>query len=144
MRRRPVAGEAGGNVLHRGDWRLAPGAGEAFRGEGSGAAGGANEERAVPDHDEVMMAIATVIDPEAGMNVVDLGLVYGVVVDADRVVVTMTMTTPSCPVGDYLAGAVRDAILDAHPQCAVTVEVTFDPPWTPDRMSDAARAKFGW
>ena len=121
-----------------------PGLGGAFRGEGIRAAGGAKEEMAVPDHDEVMMAIATVLDPEAGMNVVDLGLVYGVVVDADRVVVTMTMTTPSCPVGDYLADAVRDAILDAHPQCAVTVEVTFDPPWTPDRMSDAARAKFGW
>jgi metal-sulfur cluster biosynthetic enzyme len=98
-----------------------------------------------PDHDEVMMAIATVIDPEAGMNIVDLGLVYGVVIDGDRVAVTMTMTTPTCPVGDYLADAVRNAVLDAYPHWAeVTVEVTFDPPWTPDRMSDAARARFGW
>ena len=98
-----------------------------------------------PDHDEVMMAIATVIDPEAGMNIVDLGLVYGVAIDGDRVAVTMTMTTPTCPVGDYLADAVRNAVLDAHPQWAeVAVAVTFDPPWTPDRMSDAARARFGW
>jgi metal-sulfur cluster biosynthetic enzyme len=99
----------------------------------------------LPDHDEVMMAIATVIDPEAGMNIVDLGLVYGVAIDGDRVAVTMTMTTPTCPVGDYLADAVRNAIRDAHPQWdEVAVEVTFDPPWTPDRMSDAARARFGW
>jgi metal-sulfur cluster biosynthetic enzyme len=98
-----------------------------------------------PDHDEVMMAIATVIDPEAGMSIVDLGLVYGVDIDGDRVEVTMTMTTPTCPVGDYLADAVRNAVLDAHPQWAeVAVAVTFDPPWTPDRMSDAARARFGW
>jgi len=98
-----------------------------------------------PDHDEVMMAIATVIDPEAGMSIVDLGLVYGVDIDGDRVAVTMTMTTPTCPVGDYLADAVRNAVLDAHPQWAeVAVAVTFDPPWTPDRMSDAARARFGW
>ena len=98
-----------------------------------------------PDHDAVLAAIATVIDPEAGMNIVDLGLVYAVAVDGDRVTVTMTMTTPTCPVGDYLADAVRDAVADRFPSLAgVDVEVTFDPPWTPDRMSEAARAKFGW
>jgi metal-sulfur cluster biosynthetic enzyme len=93
-----------------------------------------------PDHDSVLAAIATVIDPEAGMNIVDLGLV-----DDDRVAVTMTMTTPTCPVGDYLRDSVRDAVRDRFPSLAtVDVEITFDPPWTPDRMSDAARAKFGW
>ena len=98
-----------------------------------------------PDHDSVLAAIATVIDPEAGMNIVDLGLVYGVDVDDDRVAVTMTMTTPTCPVGDYLRDSVRDAIRDRFPSLAtVDVELTFEPPWTPDRMSDAARAKFGW
>ena len=98
-----------------------------------------------PDHDSVLAAIATVIDPEAGMNIVDLGLVYGVDVDDDRVAVTMTMTTPTCPVADYLAESVRDAIAARFPSLAsVDVELTFDPPWTPDRMSDAARAKFGW
>ncbi len=98
-----------------------------------------------PDHDSVLAAIATVIDPEAGMNIVDLGLVYGVDVDDDRVAVTMTMTTPTCPVGDYLRDSVRDAVRDRFPSLAtVDVEITFDPPWTPDRMSDAARAKFGW
>ena len=76
---------------------------------------------------------------------VDLGLIYGVVVDDDKVAVTMTMTTPTCPVGDYLRDSVRDAVLDRFPSlAAVDVELTFDPPWTPDRMSDAARAKFGW
>lgn len=99
----------------------------------------------VPDHDAVMSAIATVDDPEAGMNVVDLGLIYAVDVDGDRVIVTMTMTTPTCPVGDYLADAVRDAVAARFPSLAsVEVELTFDPPWTPDRMSDAARARFGW
>ncbi|CAG0997256.1 Fe-S protein maturation auxiliary factor SufT [Burkholderiales bacterium] len=98
-----------------------------------------------PDHDAVLAAISTVIDPEAGMNVVDLGLIYDVGIDAGRVTVTMTMTTPTCPVGDYLRDAVGDAVRDRFPSiAAVDVELTFDPPWTPDRMSDAARAKFGW
>ncbi len=98
-----------------------------------------------PDHDSVLAAISTVIDPEAGMNIVDLGLIYGVDVQDNRVAVTMTMTTPTCPVGDYLRDFVRDAIRDRCPSLAtVDVELTFDPPWTPDRMSDAARAKFGW
>jgi metal-sulfur cluster biosynthetic enzyme len=97
-----------------------------------------------PDHDAVLAAISTVMDPEAGMNVVDLGLIYGVDVADDRVAVTMTMTTPTCPVGDYLRDAVRDAVLDRFPSIPVVdVELTFDPPWTPDKMSDAARAKFG-
>ena len=75
------------------------------------------------------------------MNIVDLGLVYGVDVEDDRVAVTMTMTTPTCPVGDYLRDSVRDAVRDRFPSlAAVDVELTFDPPWTPDRMSDAARS----
>jgi len=95
--------------------------------------------------DTVRDALRMVMDPEAGMNIVDLGLVYGVDVDDDRVAVTMTMTTPTCPVGDYLRDSVRDAVRDRFPSLAtVDVEITFDPPWTPDRMSDAARAKFGW
>ena len=98
-----------------------------------------------PDHDGLIAAISTVIDPEAGMNLVDLGLIYDVALDDDRVTITMTMTTPACPVGDYLVDAVRDAIAARYPTLAsVEVVVTFDPPWTPDRMSDAARAKFGW
>ncbi|HET9339029.1 MAG TPA: metal-sulfur cluster assembly factor [Casimicrobiaceae bacterium] len=99
----------------------------------------------VPDHDGILAAIATVIDPEAGMNVVDLGLIYDAALDGDRVSITMTMTTPACPVGDYLADAVRDAVAGRYPSLeSVDVTITFDPPWTPDRMSDAARAKFGW
>jgi len=105
----------------------------------------ATDQHDVPDHDGVLAAIATVMDPEAGMNVVDLGLIYDATLDGDRVVVTMTMTTPACPVGDYLADAVRDAVADRYPSLAsVDVAITFDPPWTPDRMSEAARAKFGW
>ena len=99
-----------------------------------------------PDHDGLIAAISTVIDPEAGMNLVDLGLIYDVALDDDRVTITMTMTTAACPMGDYLVDAVRDAIAARYPTqlASVDVVVTFDPPWTPDRMSDAARAKFGW
>jgi len=79
------------------------------------------------------------------MNVVDLGLVYGVTVDGVDVRVELTMTSPACPLGDVIvenaAAAIRAAAPDAR---TVDVVLVWDPPWTPDRMSDAARAKFGW
>jgi len=92
---RRIVGRDDGTVVRTGARRLAPGAAEAFHGGTIRAARRAQEETAVPDHDEVMLAIATVVDPEAGMNVFDLGLTYGVDVDGDAVVVTMTMTTPA-------------------------------------------------
>ena len=99
----------------------------------------------LPTDDAVWDALRTVNDPEVGMNVVDLGLVYGVTVDGADVRVELTMTSPACPLGDVIvenaAAAIRAAAPDAR---AVDVALVWDPPWTPDRMSDAARAKFGW
>lgn len=99
----------------------------------------------LPTDDAVWDALRTVNDPEVGMSVVDLGLVYGVAVDGADVRVELTMTSPACPLGDVIvenaAAAIRAAAPDAR---TVDVTLVWDPPWTPDRMSDAARAKFGW
>ena len=97
------------------------------------------------DEESVRDALREVNDPEVAMNIVDLGLVYGVEVSPERVRVTMTMTSPTCPMADYLVDAVRDAVRRAAPEVRdVEVELVWDPPWTPDRMHENARKFFGW
>lgn len=92
----------------------------------------------------VLDALREVVDPEIGVNVVDLGLVYGVEVQDGVVRVRMTMTSPACPLGSYLAGEARERIL-AHVPGAVAVDVAlvWEPPWDPGMMSDAARRQLG-
>jgi metal-sulfur cluster biosynthetic enzyme len=92
----------------------------------------------------VWAALQTVMDPELGVNIVDLGLVYGVEKHAGRVDVVMTMTTPACPIGDYLEDQVRWALLSLPGVLDVTVVVVHNPPWSPDRMNDAAKERLGW
>lgn len=97
------------------------------------------------DKDQVEQALKTVEDPEAGMNVVDLGLVYGIDVAAGKVHVQMTMTSPACPAASYLVDEAAAAIRDVVPHDVdVQVDLVWDPPWTPERMSETARERFGW
>ncbi len=99
----------------------------------------------LPDDAAVLDALRQVEDPEAGMNIVDLGLVYGVRVDAGMIAIDLTMTTAACPMTDMIAGQVHDAVVAIAPAgTAVTVQLVWDPPWTPDRMSGIAREHFGW
>lgn len=97
------------------------------------------------DEESVRDALREVNDPEVGMNIVDLGLVYDVEVSPVRVRVAMTMTSPTCPMGDYLVDSVRDAVRRAAPEVPdVEVKLVWDPPWTPERMNEDARKFFGW
>jgi metal-sulfur cluster biosynthetic enzyme len=97
------------------------------------------------DEEALLDALRTVDDPEAGMNIVELGLIYGVAATPPTASVRMTMTSAACPLGDYLTDAVRDALRARFPEIEeVNVELVWDPPWTPDRMSEEARNFFGW
>ncbi|MFY9315305.1 MAG: metal-sulfur cluster assembly factor [Burkholderiales bacterium] len=97
------------------------------------------------DEDALLDALRAVDDPEAGMNIVELGLVYGVEAALPVARVRMTMTSPACPLGDYLTDAVRDALLARFAEITqVEIEMVWDPPWTPERMSEEARNFFGW
>lgn len=94
--------------------------------------------------DDVLAALKVVIDPEVGVNIVDLGLVYGVAIDGGAVQVTMTMTTAACPVTEYMKTQVRDAVLGALPGISdAQVEIVWTPPWKPTMMSEAAKRKLG-
>jgi len=99
----------------------------------------------LPNEDEVRAALAEVNDPELGINVVDLGLVYGIEIAGAAVRVKMTMTSPACPLHEYLSKAAEEAIRRHFPDVTeVQIEFVWDPPWEPARMSEAARKQFGW
>ncbi len=93
----------------------------------------------------VQDALQTVVDPELGMNVVELGLVYLIDAEPQRIRVEMTMTSPGCPVGESIVADARAAIGMAVPQAdEISVELVWDPPWNPEMMSEGARGFFGW
>lgn len=99
----------------------------------------------MPDDDAVREVLRQVDDPEAGMNIVDLGLVYGVEVGENAIHVDLTMTTAACPMADMIVDGVRAAIATIAPPAAqVSVDLVWDPPWTPDRMTGIAKEHFGW
>ena len=97
------------------------------------------------NEDDVRQALQAVEDPEAGMSVVDLGLVYSIALEPGRVRVEMTMTSPACPAAPYLVDEAAAAIRAVAPEGAdVQVDLVWEPPWTPERMSPEARSRFGW
>ncbi|MBI3455250.1 MAG: metal-sulfur cluster assembly factor [Candidatus Rokubacteria bacterium] len=85
--------------------------------------------------EQVTEALRSVFDPELGLSVVELGLIYGIEVEGGRVTVTMTLTTPGCPIHDVMPEWVRQAVGTIPGVERVEVRLTFDPPWTPDRMT---------
>lgn len=89
-------------------------------------------------------ALREVVDPEVGVNIVDLGLVYRAEWVAGGISVLMTMTSPSCPMAEMLVDDVRSALHRKFPDATATVEICRDPPWSPARMSEAGRRQLGW
>ena len=100
---------------------------------------------ALPDADALRDALRVVDDPEAGMNIVDLGLVYAIEVGAEGVQVDLTMTSAACPMAEMIVDQVQAAIEAVVPaQTPVEVRLVWDPPWTPDKMTGIAKEHFGW
>ncbi len=88
-------------------------------------------------------ALKQVIDPELGIDIVNLGLVYELKESGDEVYVQMTLTSPFCPLGSILLMAAESALRAAGFK-KVKIDLVFDPPWTPERMSEEAKRKLGW
>ena len=93
--------------------------------------------------DRARDALKSVFDPEAGLNIVDLGLVYDIVVEDGRLVALITFTTEACPVGPRLAEEAERALASVAGDLPVEIRVTFDPPWTPERITPDGRALLG-
>jgi metal-sulfur cluster biosynthetic enzyme len=91
----------------------------------------------------VLEPLRQLIDPEIGCNVVDLGLIYDVAITGGAVTVTMTLTTPGCPMHDSISYGVKNALLSLEGVHDVEVAVVWDPPWNPGMMTEAGRAAVG-
>ena len=94
--------------------------------------------------DQVMAKLKTVLDPELNINVVDLGLIYDISVDsANNVEILMTLTTPFCPLSSYFEKELVSTVEKVSDVREVKINLTFDPPWMADKMSEEARLQLG-
>jgi metal-sulfur cluster biosynthetic enzyme len=99
----------------------------------------------LPDETAVRSALRKVVDPELGMNIVDLGLIHRIDIAPQRLLLEMTMTSPACPMGEMIVDDARGVLTELLPAtCRPEIELVWDPPWDPSRMSAASRAHFGW
>ena len=95
--------------------------------------------------DDIISALKTVYDPEIPADIYELGLIYKIDVEDNREVkIDMTLTAPGCPVAGEMPGWVQDAVSTVEGVSGVDVQMVFDPPWTPDRMSEEAKVAVGW
>lgn len=94
--------------------------------------------------EKILEKLREVVDPEIGVNIVDLGLIYEINVDGGNVRILMTLTTPGCPMAAGFTQEVERKIRQIKGVKKVRVDLTFDPPWIPDKMSKEARKKLGW
>jgi len=93
---------------------------------------------------QVEKVLATIPDPEIGVSLWDLGLIYGIEVKKDTVTITMTLTTVGCPLFDLIEAPIKQEIGKLKGVKTVKVDLTFEPPWNTDRMSDSAKAQLGF
>ena len=98
----------------------------------------------MPSTEEVEEALTNVIDPELGLDFVELGLIYGVEVDGGRVHVTFTLTSPGCPIGPQVSEQIEEFVGELEDVESVESSMIFSPPWTPDRMSEDAKFALGF
>jgi metal-sulfur cluster biosynthetic enzyme len=95
-------------------------------------------------YEDVVNALHSVEDPELGMDIVELGLFYDAEIDGDKVKVIHSLTSMGCPAGPMIQEDIVDVVRSLDGVGEVEVELTFDPPWTPDRMSDDAKFILGF
>lgn len=94
---------------------------------------------------DILETLKTVLDPEIGVNIVDLGLIYQVEIRPEEVYIQLTMTTPACPLHGVITHDMDKALRQAFPNLGpMTIELVWDPPWSPERMSPAAKRQLGW
>ena len=95
--------------------------------------------------DLIIEKLCTVYDPEVPVNIWELGLVYDIrFVKSDEVIIQMTLTAPGCPIADEIVQQVHDVVLEVEGINSATVDLVFEPMWTPDKMSDVAKLELGY
>lgn len=97
----------------------------------------------MPDQETLYETLKQIYDPEVGINIVDMGLIYRLDIEDERVDVTMTLTSPACPVGPQILSQVESALKTAEGVEDVDIKVVWSPPWSPDMLSEEARDQLG-
>jgi metal-sulfur cluster biosynthetic enzyme len=98
----------------------------------------------MPNVDDVQEALTNVIDPELGLDFVELGLIYEVEIEDGEVYVTFTLTSPGCPIGPQVSEQIEEFVGELDGVSRVYPKMTFSPPWTPDMMSEEAKFALGY
>ena len=93
---------------------------------------------------QIIDKLRVCLDPELGVNIVDLGLIYGVSIEGTHIQVMMTMTTPGCPLDSYFVKDITDRLKKLKGVSDVAVEMTFEPPWSPTKMSQESKDLLGF
>lgn len=96
------------------------------------------------NHEQLRTLLKDVYDPELGVNIVDLGLVYDVREEPDRIYVRMTLTTPGCPLHDTIVGAVKWTLQEHTSKPKIDVDIVWEPKWSPSMMSEDAKDVLGY
>ena len=95
--------------------------------------------------EQILESLKQVFDPEVGVNIVDLGLVYKVEIKPDKVTVQLTMTSPACPLHEVITRNMDIALRQTFPNLGpMTIELVWEPPWSPEMMSEMAKKQLGW
>jgi len=98
----------------------------------------------MPSIDDVEDALTNVIDPELGLDFVELGLIYEIEVEGPEVYVTFTLTSPGCPIGPQVADQIKEYVGEMEGVDKVYPKMVFTPPWTPELMSEDAKFALGY
>jgi len=112
--------------------------------DGTPGATPGGERSTTPTEEDVMDALANVIDPELGLDFVELGLIYGVEISGGDVRVTFTLTTPGCPIGPQVNEQIEEFVGELDGVSSVESEMVFMPPWSPEMMSEDAKFALGY
>ncbi len=94
--------------------------------------------------EDITEALSNVIDPELGLDFVELGLVYDVAIEGSKVDITFTLTTPACPIGPQVSEQMKEFVGELDGVQEVVPTMVFTPPWTPDKMSEDAKFALGY
>jgi len=97
-----------------------------------------------PETAHIWATLRSIPDPEFGLNIVDMGLIYGVENQDGDIAVTMTLTTPNCPSGEWIYEGVKTALRQLPEAKNVEVAMVFDPPWSPEMLSEAGKQQLGF
>jgi len=97
----------------------------------------------MPDKEAIYQALKQIYDPEVGINIVDMGLIYDLTLEDTKVGVTMTLTSPGCPAGPLILTQVEEKLKELEGVEEVDINVVWSPPWSPDRLSEEAKDQLG-